>query len=113
MDLCANEAYAPNNPHANQKVAHCDAQASQAANSAVNTKLGWIDYLTAANTAAIAVITGGETAVLQNLLRAAGGAASGLSVTKGTSVVMWGSIYTTHYQACMGEPSTYIPGATY
>ncbi len=105
---------APNNPKDNQTQENkCDAQASQAANSEISAKPGAINLLTSMVSGLVAASSGGSTTVGKFLLTFTKGFATSFSTQQVVRTTMWGSFYTTAYQVCMGEPSTYVPGVTY
>jgi RHS repeat-associated protein len=91
----------------------CAAQATQVANSEINAKPGAITALTSVVSGLIAAGSGGTGKVGQFLLSFTKAAATSFSIQTGVRATMWGNIYTTQYQICMGEPSTYVPGVTY
>jgi len=108
---------APNNgPTNNPKptVDSCAAQARQSANSQISAAPGPLNYLTAFVSGIWAAGSGGLSQAPGALLaKFAGGFSTSLSIQSAVRVTMWGNLYTTNFQSCMGEPSTYLPGVTY
>jgi RHS repeat-associated protein len=104
---------APNNPSEKQQTDKCAAQASQAANSEISVSPGAINILTSMVSGLVAAGSGGSTTAGEFLLTFLKGATTSFSIQQLVRMTMWGSLYTTSYQGCMGEPSTYVQGVTY